>query len=179
LDLDTGAASAISSSATTIGDAIDLASGNPSGTSSPFLISLGGVGNTLYGVDLDSDSLISLDPETGDASVVGAVGAVGSVTNGSASYSGFSALTGVDEDEDGQYDALFGSVNFIRAGDDLFRLGGVARYDLTDGTWQLVGTNPGVIFFGFGAAAVPEPSTFSLLAIATVGLCVRSRRSRR
>ncbi|MCA9188329.1 MAG: PEP-CTERM sorting domain-containing protein [Pirellulaceae bacterium] len=177
IDITTGVAAPISSSATEIGDAIDTAAGNPLGTAEPFLISLGAVGNTLYGVDLDTDSLISLDPDTGAASVVGAVGAVGSVTNGPFSYSGFSALTGVDENEDGQFDALFGAVNFIDDGTGSQRLGGVARYDLTDGTWQLVGTNPGVIFFGFGSSPVPEPSTLTLFA--GLGLITLTRRTMR
>ena len=52
--------------------------------------------------------------------------------------------------DDGMFDALFGAVNFFdddgNAATDVLRLGGVVRYDLTDGTWSLVGTNPGVIF---------------------------------
>jgi hypothetical protein len=173
LDIATGAASPIGSSATAIGDAIDTAAGNPLGTARPFIISLGAVGETLYGVDLDTNSLVSLDPETGSAGVVGDVGAVGSVTNGDATYSGFAALTGVDEDADGAFDALFGAVNFVNDGTDTLRLGGVARFDLADGTWQLVGTNPGVIFFGFGSTPVPEPASVLLLAAGGFALARR------
>ncbi len=173
IDIATGTASPISASATEIGDAIDNAAGNPLGTADPFIISLGAVGTTLYGIDLDTDSLIALDSDTGAASVIGAVGAVGG-----GAYSGFAALTGVDEDADGTFDALFGAVNFFDDDGDpdtaVQRLGGVARYDLTDGTWSLVGTNPGVIFFGFGSSPVPEPAAFSLLAIA--GLLALRRR---
>ena len=175
----TGSAAPISASATEIGDAIDNAAGNPLGTSEPFLISLGAVGNTLYGVDLDTDSLIALDPSTGTASVIGAVGAVASITNGPFTYSGFAALTGVDENEDGEFDALFGAVNFIDNGVETSRLGGVARYDLTDGTWQLVGTNPGIIFFGFGSSPVPEPGAASIAATATMGVALLWRRRKR
>ena len=65
IDIATGAAAPISASSTEIGDTIDAAAGNPLGTAEPFLISLGAVGGTLYGVDLDTDSLIALDPDTG------------------------------------------------------------------------------------------------------------------
>jgi len=173
IDINTGAASPVSASPTEIGDAIDAAAGNPLGTASPFIISLGAVGSSLYGVDLDTESLIALDPNTGAASVVGAVGAVGSVGGGA--YFGFSSLTGVDENSDGNFDALFGAVNFFDDGIDVQRLGGVARYDLTDGTWSLVGTNPGVIFFGFGSSPVPEPSSLALLAMGGLALLRRKR----
>ncbi len=178
IDIATGLAAPISTSTTEIGDAIDSAAGNTPGTTAPFLISLGAVNNTLYGVDLDTNSLIALDPETGAASVVGAVGAVGDVTNGPVTYAGFAALTGVDEDQDGQFDALFGAVNFADDGVDFSRLGGVARFDLTDGTWELVGTNPGVIFFGFGSSPVPEPSNAALILFGIAGLMSRLRFAR-
>lgn len=157
LDLETGDAWPIGSP-TAVGDAIDEAAGNAPGTSRPFVIGLGSVGDAIYGVDLDSDSLIEIDPTGGSASVIGEVGAVGSVDGGA--FSGFAALTGVDEDGDGQFDALFGNVNFFDDDGDpttpTVRLGGVARYDLDDGTWSLVGTNPGVIFFGFASNPAPE-----------------------
>jgi len=166
INLATGVAHPISASATQIGDAIDAAAGNSPGTSQPFIIGLGAVGQMLYGVDLDTNSLIALDSGTGAASVVGSVGAVGSVGGGL--YSGFAAMTGVDEDLDGFFDALFGNVNFFNHDNNpatpTQRLGGVARYDLSDGTWSLVGTNPGVIFFGFGSSPavqpVPEPASW-------------------
>lgn len=142
------------------------------------MISLGAVGNTLYGVDLETNSLIALNPDTGRAGVVGPVGAVGNVTNGAVSYSGFSALTGVDETGDGEFDALFGAVNFARENDETERLGGIARYDLTDGSWELVGTNPGIIFFGMGSSPVPEPSGIMFLSLTVMSQCFRRRRSR-
>ncbi|MEM7435926.1 MAG: hypothetical protein AAF436_12295 [Myxococcota bacterium] len=156
LDLGTGDATPIGSP-TAVGDAIDSAAGNAPGTSAPFVIGLSSIGDTIYGVDLDTNSLIAIDSEQGSASVVGAVGAVGSVGGGA--YSGFAAMTGVDEDADGEFDALFGNVNFFDDDGDpdtlSVRLGGVARYDLDDGTWSLVGTNPGVIFFGFASNPAP------------------------
>ena len=157
IDLTTGDANALGS-ASAVGDAIDLSRGTALGTANPFVISLGSIGDTLYGVDLDTDSLIAIDSVTGAAGVVGTVGAVGAANGGG--YSGFSALTGVDEDLDGTFDALFGSVNFF----DGERLGGIARFDLATGEWSLVGANEGVIFFGFGSSPVPAPSTAVMLA---------------
>jgi hypothetical protein len=165
-------------SQTATGDAIDSAQGSVLGTAEPFIISLGSVGNRLYGVDLDSYSLIRFNPDTGSAAVVGSVGSV--VSGDRSIYSGFSALTGVDTDQDGFFDSLFGNANFIDHDNDrntpTQRLGGIVRYDLTEGTWTLVGTNPGVIFFGFGSspASVPEPGLLlAILTTAVVGFGLR------
>lgn len=155
IDLPSGAATPIGST-TAIGDAIDLARGTPLGTAEPFVISLGSVGETLYGVEDDSGTLVSIDSRTGAASVVGKVGAAG-VANGGG-YSAFSALTGVDEDLDGAFDALYASVNQLVDASGAQRLGGIARFDLETGEWELVGTNPGIVFFGFGASAAPAPA---------------------
>lgn len=163
-------------SATSTGDAIDLARGTPAGTAEPFIISLGSVGDALFGIDLDSGSLIRFEPDTGAASVVGEVGAVTAGT--AADYSGFAALSGADTDDDGDFDALFGVANFLSvAGGPTQRLGGIIRFDLDDGTWDLVGTNPGVIFFGMGAqpSRVDGPSTLAL-ALFGIGLGMFGRR---
>ncbi|MDJ0842639.1 MAG: PEP-CTERM sorting domain-containing protein [Crocosphaera sp.] len=174
LDLATGMTTP-KGSATEAGDAIDEVRGTPLGTAEPFIISLGSVENQLYGVDLNTDSLIAFNPDTGEATVIGSVGAV---TSGDRSiYDGFAALTGVDTNQDGSFDALFGNVNFIDSDNDpdtpSERLGGIARYDLTDGTWELVGTNPGVIFFGFGSSptSVPEPGIlFGIITVSLLGI---------
>jgi len=167
VNLLTGAATPVGSPSA-VGDAVDQVRGTELGTAAPFIISLGSANGLLYGIDLDTDSLLQFTPETGAVSVVGEVGAVTAAER--SAFSGFAALTGVDTDADGQFDALFGNVNFVD--DDLDpetpveRLGGIARYDLSDGSWELVGTNPGVIFFGFGAspATVPEPGVvFAIL----------------
>lgn len=183
IDIATGAAVPLGSSQA-VGDAIDNTRGTGLGTATPFIISLGSVDNSLYGIDLDTDSLIQFDSETGDAAVVGEVGAV--TADDRAVFSGFAALTGVDTDTDGQFDALFGNVNFIDDDNDpetpVQRLGGIARYDLDKGSWDLVGTNPGVIFFGFGAspAAVPEPGTLvGLGAIALLTTRLKGRKEAR
>lgn len=155
--LDSGQVQAIGSPITLPGLAAD-----------PFVISLGAVHGTLYGINLGTgaNNLISIDPLTAQATVIGTPNAVEI-----AGYSGFSALTGVDEDGDGAADSLFGNVNFLNAA----RIGGIVRYDLVTGTWSLIGTNPGVIFFGFGQA-VPEPASVALLAI---GLAAGMRKRRK
>ncbi|EAZ90687.1 hypothetical protein CY0110_32105 [Crocosphaera chwakensis CCY0110] len=162
-------------STTEVGDAIDETRGTALGTAEPFLISLGSVENQLYGLELDTDSLIHFNPDTGEA---GVIGSVGTVTSGDRSiYSGFAALTGVDTNQDGSFDALFGNVNFIDSDNDpgtpSERLGGIAQYNLTDGTWELVGTNPGVIFFGFASSptSVPEPGVlFGIITVSLFGI---------
>ncbi|WP_206352354.1 PEP-CTERM sorting domain-containing protein [Tautonia rosea] len=58
-------------------------------------------------------------------------------------------------------------------------MGGIARYDLDDGTWSLDGTNPGLILFGLGATVVPEPSSLVMLGLGLTGGLVAVRRSRR
>jgi hypothetical protein len=179
INLLTGAATAVGAPGQ-IGAAFDSAFGLAAGTAAPFVISLGSVGDHLYGVNLESgrQNLVRIDPATGSAMVIGTPDAVD--LNDFGRYSGYSALTGVDENGDGAFDALFGSVNFWdhdgNPGTSDLRLGGIARYDLTDGTWSLVGTNPGVIFFGMGASPVPEPGTLALVAIAAGCLAFRLRK---
>jgi hypothetical protein len=176
IDLATAALTPIGA-AFAIGDAIDTAAGQAPGTAEPFVIGLGSVGAVLYGVDLDTYSLIALNPNTGLAAVVGAVGAVGAANGGG--YTGFSAMTGVDENGDGVFDVLYGSVNF--APGTGARIGGLARFDLNSGAWSLVGTNPGLIYFGFASFAtpVPEPSSIALASTGIVGLALAAWRRRR
>jgi MprA protease rhombosortase-interaction domain-containing protein len=180
IDLTTGAASPLGTG-NPIGSALDTYFGDAPGTNSPFVISLGSVGGSLYGVHLGSgkNNLIQFDTSTGNAIVIGAPNAVATSGNpGAGSYSGFAALTGVDENGDGTYDALFGNVNFYDpdAGGPLAsqRLGGLVRYNLADGTWTLVGTNPGLIFFGFGSI-VPAPSATALAAVGALAFARRRR----
>lgn len=164
-----------------IGAALDTFFGDASGTNIPFIIGLGSVGDTLYGVHLANakNNLVALSPIDGSVSVLGAINAVGTSGNpGAGAYSGFAAMTGVDESGDGIYDALFGSVNFFDPDGTgplpSQRLGGIARYDLSNGTWSLVGTNPGLIFFGFGSP-IPTPGAAMVLGLGGL-LAARRRR---
>lgn len=183
IDLTSGAATP-RGSPSAIGGALDAFYGVTDGTTSPFVIGLGSVGApgvaTLYGVHLQSggNQLLAIDPITGEASVVGALNSVGTSGNpGDGAYSGFAAMTGVDEDGDGVYDALFGNANFFDPDGSgplgSQRFGGVVRYDLSDGTWDLVGSNPGIIFFGF-ASIIPSPG--AALAMSAFGVFASRRR---
>jgi hypothetical protein len=49
------------------------------------------------------------------------------------------------------------------------------RANKPDGTYDLIGINEGVIFFGFGASPIPEPASAGLLAIAGLTLLRRRR----
>jgi len=175
-----------------IGAVMDSFYGEAPGTNNPFIISMGSVGDTLYGIHIggSKNNLLSLDPSNGSATVIGGVNAVGTSGNpGEGRFSGFSALTGVDEDSDGMYDTLYGNVNFFDpdAGgpESSQRLGGVARYDLSNGTWEMVGTNPGLIFFGFGSSpasrsTVPEPPAgFAILLLTGAAMEFFRRRTTR
>ena len=176
-----------------IGNALDAFYGRPAGTTDPFIIGLGSlarrvnlgtaaapdvvVSETLYGVHLDdANQLVAINPDTGFASVVGALDSVDAAGGDAADYGGFAAMTGADTDGDGLRDALFGNVNFNDADATLpnGRLGGVARYNPADGTFEVVGTNPGLIFFGF-AAPVPEPSALAILGLGGLTLLRRRR----
>jgi hypothetical protein len=182
IDLTTGTLSAIGTPGA-VGHAIEAALGNAPGTARPFVISLGSVGRSLYGVDLSTDSLLHLNPDTGAASLVGAVGAVD--LNEQGRYSGYAALSGVDLNQDGEFDTLFGVVNFFDPDGpgpaSSQRLGGLARYDLNAGTWSLVGSNPGLIFFGLGSSPtnVPEPGALALLSAVAAGLVSALRQARK
>jgi hypothetical protein len=180
-----------------IGNSLDAFYGVPAGTTSPFIIGLGSITrnvnigtianpnfvlvDTLYGIHLDNaNQLVAVTQDSGFASVVGALGSVSGASTPPGDYSGFAAMTGVDTDGDGLKDTLFGNVNFNDADPSLpnGRLGGLARYDLANGTFELVGSNPGLIFFGFGSTTVPEPATLTLSSLAGLSLLYWRRRNR-
>jgi hypothetical protein len=182
IDLSSGTPTALSTP-TAIRDAV-ITAGGPS--SNPFIISLGSVGGTLYGIDTNSSSLIALNPDTGSPSVVG--GAAGSITAGTLldgtarnRFSGFASLTGVDSNGDGQYDRLFGGVNFFdddnNPGTPTIRYGGIVEFNLTTGSWELIGNNPSLIYFGMASAPIPEPkfAIFVALVAAWLGSTLATR----
>lgn len=188
IDLSTSAATALGGG-NPIGSAMDTFYGNASGTNNPSILALGSVGNTLYGVNSGAGkyNLVALNPDTGEATFIGAPNAVATSGNPGARYDGFAALTGVDEDGDNVYDSLYGGINFYDPdglGGPLAEqnFGGVIRFDLNNGTWSLVGNNPGVIFFGFAsptASAIPEPGTITMVAVGLAlagGIALRRRR---
>ncbi len=200
LDLATNAATP-TGPAGAVGFALDSFFGDAPGTNEPFIISLGSVArrqnigttsnpnvvtvSTLYGVNLSTgrNQLMAINPDTGVASVVGAINSVAtSGAPGAGAYSGFAALTGVDLDADGLFDSLFGNANFFDPDGSgplpSERFGGVVRYDLADGTWDLVGSNPGLIFFGMGSLPTPEPGSATLAMAGLSGFLARRRRPR-
>lgn len=162
-----------------VGDAIDQKRGTAAGTAEPFVIGLGVVGNSAYGVDLDTHSLVEINLLNGHASVIGEIGAVQS--DWRSGFSGFSAMTGIDTDLDGTVDSLFGAVNFWDHDGDSstssFRFGGLGKFDLTTGEWDLIGFNNDIIYSGFAAAPVPLPPAAWLL-ISGLGILARFRRKK-
>jgi hypothetical protein len=178
LDLATGEQTGIGSP-TALLDAIDLAFPGRDMTYGPFSISLGSVGDRLYGLDLETNTLLEIDPDTGDAVVNGAYNAAAMETV-DGYWSGFAGLTGVDYDSDGINDALYGVANYYydAATDTTSAMGAIARFDLADSTWSLVGQNDDIIFYSLaaGSAPVPEPTTMALLGMGGVMLAIRHRK---
>ena len=144
-------------SITPVGDAgalnasIDAALGLAPGTSRASIFSLGSVGNDLYGINGESGrtNLVRIDTTTAQATVLGPANALPNANGGG--WGGFASLTGVDLDNDGTHDALFGGVNFAPGGS---RAGAVARYNLVTGSWTPVGSGNAPLIY-FGMASVP------------------------
>ncbi len=166
-----------------ITDAIVAAGGQF--TEAPFVGGLGSIGKTLYAVETRTSTLLSLNPDTGAVSVVGGRAnllASGTLSNGlpRSRYSNFAALTGVDLDVDGEFDTLIGGVSFFDddgdAGTPTVFIGGVAKFDITSGQWDLIGTNPGVVFTSFTSVPVPEPAALGPGLLALSALVSRRRR---
>ncbi len=183
LDLATGAQVPVGS-ATSILDAIDLAFPSRDMTYGPFIISLGSVGDYLYGMDLETNTLIEIDPDTGDAEAKGDFGAARMETS-DGYWSGFAGLTGADTDGDGFNDALYGIANYYYdfTTQQSSARGAIGLYDLETSTWSLVGENEGVIFYslasGDATAPIPEPTTLALLGLGGAFLALRERRRAR
>jgi hypothetical protein len=150
-----------------VGQALDSFYGVTPGTTSAFIIGTGSVArqqnigtianpnfttvSTIYGVHIQSgaNQLVAMSPDSGFASVVGALNSVGTSGNpGAGAYSGFAAMTGADENGDGLYDTLYGNVNFFDPDGSgplaSQRLGGLARYDLSKRYMEPCGYQPGL-----------------------------------
>lgn len=167
-------------SPTALLDAINVAFPDRDMTYGPFVISLGSVENSLYGLDLETNTLLEIDPDSGEAEAKGEFDAARMETV-DGYWSGFAGLTGVDTDGDGTNDALYGIANYYF---DYFTSTSSARgalglFDLETSTWSLVGENEGVIFYSLAAspfAPVPEPATMALFGMGGLLLAYRERR---
>lgn len=180
LDLNTGLQTPVGTE-TALLDAINLAFPDRDMTYGPFVISLGSVGDRLYGLDLETNTLLDIDPDTGYATANGAFNAAAMETL-DGYWSGFAGLTGVDTDDDGINDALYGIANYYydyALGASSAR-GAIGLYDLATSTWSLVGENEGVIFYSLAAGQsppIPEPGSFALLGLGGTMLAWRKRRT--
>ncbi len=164
VNLATGAVTPIGGEMT-LTTALQLAGGAVGGFDQPIIIGMGSIGGTLYAVEGRTNSLVAIDPTTGDVTVpTGLAGqlAGGTLLNGNdrsryVAFNGSSSIAGVsgyDSDADGQYDKLFGIVNTF----DGNRLGALIEINVANGTWELVGTgNAPVNFFALGAPIAPPP----------------------
>jgi hypothetical protein len=151
VDLATGATTAVGLD-TTLTDAVLSAGGSVGGFNQPIIIGMGSIGTTLYGIEGRTSTLVAINPATGDVTVPSGVASQlinGTLSNGNdrIRYSVFSGLTGFDSNNDGQYDKLLMAVNRL----DGVPIGALAEVNVTDGTWELIGTgNAPVSFFALG-----------------------------
>ena len=120
----------------------------------PFIIGLGSVEGQLYGVHTSSGrtNLLRIDPATGEGTPLGTPNNVPGSAGGG--WTGFASMTGVDTNSDGTPDTLIGGVNFRNSA----RVGGVVRYNLAEGTFELLSTNSTLIFFGMASAPAQASS---------------------
>ncbi len=155
VSLGAGSLTAIGS-ASAIDDAFAAAFGS-SPAANKRATQLGSVGGHAYAVVRHGTlaNLVRFDPATGAATVLGAANAVTTANGGS--YRGIPGLSGRDSDGDGQFDELYGVLNYHDHDGDpetYFQvIGALVRFNLVDGTWSIVGTNPGLLFSGLASTS--------------------------
>lgn len=169
VNLETGAATPVGS-ASAIDDAFAAAFGSAPAANKR-ATQLASVGGHLYAIVRHGTNanLVRLDPGTGAATVLGAANAVNTANGGA--YRGIPGLSGRDSNGDGVFDELYGVLNYHDHDGDpetRFRvIGALIKFDLNDGTWSIVGTNPGLLFSGLASTAAlnptpaPEPLAFT------------------
>ncbi len=167
VNLQTGALTAIGA-ASAIDDAFAAAFGSAPAANKR-ATQLGSVSNKLYAVVRHSTmaNLVSFDPDTGAATVIGAANAIN--TSGGGRYYGIPGLSGRDSDGDGVADELYGVLNYHDQDGDPATppvvIGALIKFNLTDGTWSLVGMNPGLLFSSLASAPVLNPTPPSVYAV--------------
>jgi len=165
VNLTNGALTAIGS-ASAIDDAFAAAFGSAPAANKR-ATQLGSVSNHVYAVVRHGTiaNLVRFDPATGAATVLGAANAVNTANGGG--YRGIPGLSGRDSNGDGIFDELYGVLNFHDHDgnpDTPFQvIGALVKFDLNDGTWSIVGTNPGLLFSGLASTAALNPASMDRL----------------
>ncbi|MBX3747153.1 MAG: choice-of-anchor M domain-containing protein [Verrucomicrobiae bacterium] len=165
VNLETGAAVPVGS-ASAINEAFAAAFGSEP-ASNTRATQLASVGDHLYAAVRHGTlaNLVRMDPDTGAATVMGAANAVN--TSGGGAYFGIPGLSGRDSNGDGQFDELYGVLNYHDHDGDPETypqvVGALIRFNLNDGTWSIVGTNPGLLFSGLASTAELNPASLDRL----------------
>lgn len=160
VNLETGAATPVGS-ASAIDDAFAAAFGSAPAANKR-ATQLASVGGHLYAIVRQGTNanLVRFDPDTGAATVFGAADTVNAANGGA--YRGIPGLSGRDSNGDGVFDELYGVLNYHDHDGDpetRFRvIGALIKFDLNDGTWSIVGTNPGLLFSGLASTAALNPT---------------------
>ncbi|MBM3844741.1 MAG: hypothetical protein FJ405_00450 [Verrucomicrobia bacterium] len=160
VNLATGAVAPIGG-ASAIDDAFNAAFGSAPAANKR-ATQLASVSNSLYAVVRHGSTanLVRFDAATGVATVLGTPNAVNTANGGA--YRGIPGLSGHDSDGDGQFDELFGVLNYHDHDGDpdthFQVIGALVKFNLADGTWSIVGRNPGLLFSGLASTKQLNPT---------------------